>query len=920
MNKNDRQFRCELLSQISPDLIDKAAANRCRLINKLHPASSKRPFGSRRMLSSIMAALLLIAFGTILLWFFGNNGAGVLPVTKQVPIYEGMTVSNAPPSSGSLEYTERKIDIELLTTNPSALSRTELRKKLYEQQDKFDIPASQSMYYASPYQDIYITIHLSNPDNFEILSFTLNGVKYSSYMFEAGSDMENLILKYNVGNAAGIVEYSIEAVKYVDGESIKDVRMEGDRTVKVGVYHEQQPTATIDNVFSTFESVTFTATATDPLDLLTQCDGKLYAVLYDGENIVYQQEIATDTLNQIAWDGLSSNSQYQCAVIGIYDALDGNGMAIHILANTYFFTTDIFALSEMQVDHHSIRFVPVWDQSYQGERVLQSLTLYDANEAVRQLNIDTTEVTDLLANHTYRLVAVYRKDGEEATVTQQFTTPAYEKPGITFYCFRYHPDRVEFDITVLDLDGVGELTQIVLLDEDGNVIQTGAPNVRCFEELDCPKTYTVQAVYTYDLQDGKGARILKTDYQIITQSEGLAVRHDGVVTGLGSCTDTVLYINMPVEAGAFSKANITKVVFGSNATTIGGAAFRSCEYLDEVILAEGVTTIEMQAFYSSSLKYPIYIPASVTTIGGLAIQTEETVPIYCAASEKPAGWHEAWTDAKEKAVWNISHLRSDAQGLTYAVCNDDSLVVVSFDNSTDTVILPEGVVSIGPSTFRESRLKQITFPSSVRSIGAQAFAHCTKLETAVLNEGLISMDNYAFAYCGMLKEIVIPSGIQTMGYNIFLECDSLATVTLPDGLTTIPSQFLACCDNLTTVNIPSTVTSIDSGAFNGCGRLTTIILPEGLQTIGQEAFSCCDSLRYIVIPESVETIDWMAFDGNYDHHMNIFLKADRTSSKFSINWRDFENTNVYFGFQEWYTDENGVRYACLKDGSRIAVE
>jgi hypothetical protein len=108
-----------------------------------------------------------------------------------------------------------------------------------------EIP-EQPMYYAKAGQEIYITVHISNPDSFEILSFTLNGKKYSSYMFEEGSDMENLILKVTVpSDAEGVIDYTIDAIKYVDGTDIKDVDMRGERTVKVGVYTSKQPKATV---------------------------------------------------------------------------------------------------------------------------------------------------------------------------------------------------------------------------------------------------------------------------------------------------------------------------------------------------------------------------------------------------------------------------------------------------------------------------------------------------------------------------------------------------------------------------------------------------------------------------------------------------------------------------------------------------
>lgn len=869
MKNNDHQLRCELLSQISSDLIEKAAANRCRLINRLSPGSAKYRFFHPKMMRTVIAALLLLTFGTLLIWVLSNGGAGIAPAVKQVPIYEGMTVSTEQPSTMGTEYAYGKSQIEQLSAEDQSDGETsDLLDELYEAQTQFEIPPQQFVYYAEPHQDIYITVHLSNPDNFEILSFTLNGVKYSSYMFEDGSDMENLVLKCNVGDTQGLLEYSIDAIKYVDGETIKDVRMEGDRTVKVGVYTAIQPTAATKNAYATFNTVFFTVTAFDTSGLVNISGGKFYAVLYDGKEIIRSQELTVDIPTTIRWGGLTPNTDYQGAIIGMYDAMDGNGIAFHILTELEFTTTDVFALSDIEADYHSIRFVPLWDPTYPGRRELLSLTLYEGENVVQQLDESNPEITGLPANHTYRLVAVYVKDGQKVTVEQSITTKAYQKPEISFYGFGYYPDRIKFDITVLDLDQVGELIRIELLDEDRNVIQTGPPSIRCFEGLDCPRTYLVRAVYSYDLQDGNGPRKLNVSCKYITQSEGLTIRSDGYVTGMGSCTDTVLYINMPVEPGAFKETNITKVVFGSNATYIGGAAFESCPYLNEVILAEGVETIEMYAFYKSELKHPVYIPASVKVMGALAIETDVSVPIYCAVAEPPSGWYKSWVN-RANVIWNFSHITEDDQGLKYAVLNNGELVVMSFNNATDQVVLPEGVVEIRANAFRETRIKEIVFPSTVRTVGAEAFAYCKKLKTVVLNEGLTSMANYAFAYNRALEEIVIPSSIQTMGMNIFLYCTALKKVTLPEGLTTIPYQFLACCSSLTTVNIPSTVTRIEDSAFNGCDQLTGIVFPEGLQYIGQEMFVGCDQLRYFVLPESVQELEWLVFGGNCDDPTKI---------------------------------------------------
>ena len=74
--------------------------------------------------------------------------------------------------------------------------------------------------------------------------------------FEPGSDMENLILKYNIGNVSGLQEYTIDAIKYVDGELIKDVKMQGDQTVRVEV-NGGNGTLTL-RAESEFETIAFT--------------------------------------------------------------------------------------------------------------------------------------------------------------------------------------------------------------------------------------------------------------------------------------------------------------------------------------------------------------------------------------------------------------------------------------------------------------------------------------------------------------------------------------------------------------------------------------------------------------------------------------------------------------------------------------
>lgn len=161
----------------------------------------------------------------------------------------------------------------------------------------------EARYYADKNQDVFINIKIDNPKNFEILSFILNDVKYSSYMFERGSNMENIFVKVNSGLEGGIIEYTIDALKYVDGTKIKDVKMKGDKTVKIGVRADDLTYVSITNQVNNFNSLSFQANLVDKYNLIK--DGYAKAVLYDGNSLVNIVDLSVGE-NEITFDNLTS--------------------------------------------------------------------------------------------------------------------------------------------------------------------------------------------------------------------------------------------------------------------------------------------------------------------------------------------------------------------------------------------------------------------------------------------------------------------------------------------------------------------------------------------------------------------------------------------------------------------------------------
>jgi hypothetical protein len=159
-----------------------------------------------------------LALAVMLPMLLGGTG-------KQVPVYTGMTVSGAvtpdealaaPEDHVAVIKNDSGVRIIPLSGENRALALYRSRHGKLDHEEPFDdgkndivdriddvlsvVGVGEEIYYAKANEDVYITVHVDNPDDFEILSFTLNKKTYASYMFEKGSDMENLILKYNVGD------------------------------------------------------------------------------------------------------------------------------------------------------------------------------------------------------------------------------------------------------------------------------------------------------------------------------------------------------------------------------------------------------------------------------------------------------------------------------------------------------------------------------------------------------------------------------------------------------------------------------------------------------------------------------------------------------------------------------------------------
>lgn len=192
------------------------------------------------------------------------------------------------------------------------------------------------------------------------------------------------------------------------------------------------------------------------------------------------------------------------------------------------------------------------------------------------------------------------------------------------------------------------------------------------------------------------------------------------------------------------------------------------------------------------------------------------------------------------------------------------------------------------AAYRNFNLKSLSFPPSLRSIGARAFWGCKNLQgysyDAFLTH-IISIGDEAFMNCKKIDgfDSIFLKHVRFIGRGAFSGMDSLKEIELPNGLKEIPAFCFGCDESLSNLTIPPSVSSIGEGAFfcsglteiklpksvkvlgdfifSTCKKLRRVQLPKDIKKIPKRTFSFCESLTYIEIPASVEVIEERAFEG-----------------------------------------------------------
>ncbi|MBQ3635246.1 MAG: leucine-rich repeat protein [Bacteroidales bacterium] len=162
---------------------------------------------------------------------------------------------------------------------------------------------------------------------------------------------------------------------------------------------------------------------------------------------------------------------------------------------------------------------------------------------------------------------------------------------------------------------------------------------------------------------------------------------------------------------------------------------------------------------------------------------------------------------------------------------------------------------------------------------ADTYAGVVNIPSKVVFEGVeynvTSVGDYAFASSRKLTGVVIPTSVKSIGYNAFVGCRQLENVEFaqPSGVSEIGRQAFLACQNLKSIEIPSSVETIGRFAFEMCDKLENVTFqePSNITMIDEYVF-CRTGLHGITVPASVKVIEDVAFCSN-PNMLNVMLPA-----------------------------------------------
>lgn len=359
--------------------------------------------------------------------------------------------------------------------------------------DTLDIPndvvvsEEQVDHFAKPDQDFYLHILLENKEAYEIMSVTIDNVKYQSYQFQDNSTSEEIIIKMQAPSLPGPYTYRITGIKYVYGSNILDVDLTSSNPIiKLGVSEVRRPKFILKNldIFKDYIMLDYL------IDENLYLDGTYRFILMKDEEIItyYDTKSISDVVTFL---NLEAGALYQVVVICYADFFDGQGVSSYLLHEEEYYSYSEASLTNILAYPTYITY------ELKKEDVITNLTITCNGQNVT----NTTTITNLDPATEYILILSYICNQKNYTITYVVKTPTYSEPTLLDFNIEPNKTYISYNVNLLDADKVVFDFNVSLYDVFGNLIEVKEDLESNFSSLASNTIYEIKLSYKYYIDD-----------------------------------------------------------------------------------------------------------------------------------------------------------------------------------------------------------------------------------------------------------------------------------------------------------------------------------------------------------------------------------------------------------------------------------
>ncbi len=254
-----------------------------------------------------------------------------------------------------------------------------------------------------------------------------------------------------------------------------------------------------------------------------------------------------------------------------------------------------------------------------------------------------------------------------------------------------------------------------------------------------------------------------------------------------------------------------------------------------IVIEDGITSLSPAIFKECNSLNSIHIPPSVKKFTGSGLYEFSTKGIDIHITDLAA-----WCGLEYEYGLNFFH--------SFAYTGPNRLYL----NGTllEHVIIPDDITAISAGAFGGTSIQSVTIPTSVDTIGRNAFAMCPNLKSVYISDmeqwitkAFAKSYIYTDAHNGV--EIINEYMSNNPGYTLYINGENAKSIVIPPSVTEIGDYTFALCANVESVTFPSNITHIGKGVFYGCRKLSNLVIPESVVYVDTKAFANMNGLKRI---------------------------------------------------------------------------